>query len=390
MNQSNRSARRGVILPLVALLSVFLMVMMVFFVDVAYMQLTRTQLQATTDAAAKAACEALDAGLTDAQVKQIAIDIAAANEVAGQPLTLEPEDVVLGASTQQAVGSWAFTPGATPFTAVQVSGVKSDSKPSGSVPLFFAGTIGVNSFSPATTAEASQFEHQVVICLDRSHSMCFDLTGVDWSYPGPDGDPNYDTSISDLCRAPHVSNSRWAALYNGINAFLNIVEASGASQQQTLSLVTWGSDLPHDCDPAVNFVASRMEIPLGFDFQGIRNILVALGQESMQGATNMSAGLDEAIGELTGPNASDISKKTIILFTDGQWNQGDDPATRAATAANNDITIHVVSLLDGLDPAEMDAIAGATGGVHYQASTPQELVDAFQALARSLPVVLTK
>ena len=163
-----------------------------------------------------------------------------------------------------------------------------------------------------------------------------------------------------------------------------------ASQQQEISLVTWGSTLTNHCDPSMTFPASRLEVPLGFDFQGIRNIMVALGKDTMHGATNMSAGLDEAIGELTGPDASAIAKKTIILFTDGQWNQGDDPATRAAVAQANDITIHVVSLLDNLDPVEMDAIAGATGGVHYQASTPQELVDAFSALARSLPVVLTK
>ena len=388
--QSRNSNRQGVVLPLIAVLSVFLMVMVVFFVDVAYMQLTRTQLQAATDAAAKAGCEAIDANTSEADIKQAAIDIAALNEVAGQPLILEMDDIVLGSASENADGSWGFNPNGTPYTAVRVTGTKSESKPSGAVPLFFAGTLGVNTFTPSQDSTATQFEHEVMLVCDRSHSMCFDLTGDDWSYPGKDSDPGLSESITDYCLRPHKTQSRWAALYNGVNAFLNIVESNGHHMQQTVGLVTWGSAYTFSCDPTITFPAARLEHGLGYNYNGMRSAMEALGNNPMQGGTNMSAGLDAGINELIGPNSNPLAKKTLILFTDGQWNEGDDPATRVAPAQANNITIHVISLLDAADPAEMDALAVSTGGIHYQASTAQELLDAFGALARSLPVVLTK
>lgn len=380
----NRNRRRGIILPLITVLAVFIMAMIVFFVDVAYMQLARTQLQVATDASAKAACEALDAGLSEGEIKQIAIDVAAANIVAGAPLLLEPEDIELGQSVEQMDGSWKFTAGAEPYTAARVTGIKRNDKPSGSVPLFFASTLGIDSFSPVQSAEASQFEHEVMLCVDRSHSMCFDLTGVDWSYPKSG---NWQKLY---CERPHSSRSRWAALFTGVNSFLDIAKSNGASKQQTVGLVTWGSDIKSSCKPSLRYPAARLETPLGHDYDGMVNILAGLGSKVMQGGTNMSAGLDMAIDELSGPNANPAAKKTLILFTDGQWNQGNNPASRISKARQNNITIHVITLLDNLDMAEMDNLAESTGGTHYQASTAQELLEAFQGLARSLPVVLTK
>ena len=382
--QRFRNRRLGIILPLIAVLAVFIMAIVVFFVDVAYMQLSRTQLQVATDASAKAACEALDAGLSENEVKQVAIDVAASNMVAGAPLILEPEDIELGQSAEQLDGSWAFTAGVEPYTAARVTGFKRDDKPSGSVPLFFSSTLGFDSFSTVQSAEASQFEHEVVLCVDRSHSMCFDLTGVDWSYP------KSGSRRKLYCERPHDSGSRWAALFTGVNSFLDIAKSNGASKQQTVGLVTWGSKIKSSCTPSLRYPAARLEAPLGNDYDGMVNILAGLGSKVMQGATNMSAGLDMAIDELTGPNSNPAAKKTLILFTDGQWNQGDNPATRISKAQQNNITIHVITLLDNLDMDEMDNLAESTGGIHYQASTAQELLEAFQGLARSLPVVLTK
>lgn len=379
-----RKPKRGVILPLIAILSVFLVGIVVFFVDVAYMQLARTQLQVATDAAAKAGAEALDGGLTQQQVRQIAIDVAALNEVAGQPLLLRNEDIDLGNSSLTGDGSWDFASNVQPINSVNVVGLKNDSAPSGSVPLFFAGAFGVNSFSPTQTATAAQFKHDVMLVVDRSHSMCFDLTGVDWNYP--DGVNTAGNTSLRYCDAP-TPGSRWSALYNGVSSFLDICEQTNTSQQQRVGLVTWASEIT-SCD--TTFPAARLEKPLGFDYNAMDSRMVNLGSGEMPGATNMSAGLDEGIAELTGSNSSNFAKKTLILFTDGQWNNGADPATRIGTAKAEKITIHVISLLDGLDPAEMNAIAHQTGGIHYQASTAQELLDAFNALARSLPVALTK
>ena len=373
-----RKPRRGVILPMIAILSVFLICIVVFFVDVAYMHLARTQLQVATDAAAKAGAEALDAGLTEDEVRQIAIDIAALNEVAGEPLTLELSDVELGNSALGGDGSWAYTASAQPYNSVRVVGEKTDDSPSGSVPLFFAGAVGVDTFSPTRNATACQVKQEVMLLCDRSHSMCYDNSGTNGVYP--------EASDGGYC-SPPVAGSRWSALYNGVSSFLSICEETSTNQQQRVGLITWAHEY-NGCSGT--FPSARLEMPLGFQFDAMNSIMVNIGSGGMPGGTNMAAGLDMGINELIGPNSDSYAKKTIILFTDGEWNQGDDPTTRIATAQSNNITIHVISFLDAVDTEDLNAIASQTGGVHYQASTPQELLDAFNGLARSLPVVLTK
>src|SRR5262245_19276120 len=58
-NTSNRQIRRGVLVPLVALMLVFLLGMVAFAIDIGYTALVTTQLQATADAAALAAARDL-------------------------------------------------------------------------------------------------------------------------------------------------------------------------------------------------------------------------------------------------------------------------------------------------------------------------------------------
>lgn len=389
MNSLRRTKRRkGVILSLLAVLSIFLVVIVMFFVDVAYMQLTRTELQAATDAAAKAACESIDATSSVAQIKQVALDVAAANTVGGSPLILDADDIVVGQSDLQADGSWLFQPGAAPFTAVQINSMKSDAKSSGAVNLFFAGAFGTNSFTPSQESVASQFDHEIMLCVDRSHSMCFDFSGVDWSYPAQSDDPNWDPAISDYCHRPHI-NSRWAALRAAVNVFLDSVDANNSHEQQRVGLVTWASAYNSPCSSTA-FPASRVDAQLGLNFNQVRTAIDIMGTQPMQGATNMSAGLNAAINVLNGAGSNPLAKKTIILFTDGQWNTGDAPSTITSTASASNITIHIVTLLGNLDMSEMDDLSDENGGIHYNASTQAELIAAFDTLARSLPVVLTQ
>ena len=384
----NRSSRRGVILPLVCVLLVFLMGIVVFCVDVAYMQLARTQLQVATDAAAKAAVQALDSGLSPDDVKLAAIAAAAGNEVGGQPLTLVPEDITLGTSVKQPNGAWVFHPNVTPYTAARVIGDKSDGTASGAVSLFFAGIFGDGKFRPTRVAEASQFEHEIVLCVDRSHSLCFDFDGNDWYYPGI---PNRGYIETVYCAEAPMPGSRWEAVDNAIKSFLNIVSDNNATLSQEVGLVTWASEHTSCSTGHTSEAADSNPIMLGTNFTAIRDKITALGADGMPGSTHMHAGLDKAIDVLTnGTNANDEAKKTLILFTDGQWNTGDDPADLIPTAQAENITIHVVSLLDNLDSGELDNIANSTGGQHLQASTPAQLKAAFEVLARSLPVVLTK
>ncbi|MCA9204275.1 MAG: hypothetical protein KDA59_14575, partial [Planctomycetales bacterium] len=121
--RDRRLDRRGAVLPLVVVFLVVLLAMAMFTVDVAYMQLVRTELRAATDAAAKAGVEALGRNQSSEAAIAAAINLASRNQVAGSPVILRAEDITIGTSAYQADGSWQFAPGGARPNAVRVNTV---------------------------------------------------------------------------------------------------------------------------------------------------------------------------------------------------------------------------------------------------------------------------
>ncbi|MCA9111247.1 MAG: VWA domain-containing protein [Planctomycetaceae bacterium] len=365
---------------------VLFLVTAAFSVDVAYMQLVRSELRVATDAAAKAAAAELSRSQSDADAIQKAIDVANANTVAGRPLAIQASDVEIGKAELQPDGSWEFTNG-TPHTAVRVTALMSDANPTGSAPLFFGRLFGLRNFTPQRVSTASYFEQEVCLVIDRSHSMCFDLTGPAWSYP-----PTMPTDPDEVAFPPEDVGSRWATLEDAVDLFLTIV--SGVNPAPRISLVTWASEMGNttyeytvtgETSPAV-----RYEVPLsGSSYSDISAALTARGNHLMIGGTNMSAGMEAGIDVLTGPDVRPNAQVTMVLMSDGQWNQGSNPVQTANDARKEGIIIHTVSFLDAADQQDMQKIATRTGGRHYHASNRDELIAAFEDLARILPATLT-
>ncbi|MCA9246995.1 MAG: VWA domain-containing protein [Planctomycetales bacterium] len=379
--------RRGAIIVLCVLFVVILLAMAAFSVDVAYMQLVRTELRSATDAAAKAGVEALVREQDGTAAITAAINIAAANEVAGKPLQLNTSDVVLGRATQQADGSWAFTAGEQPYSAVRVNSQRTSGSTDGAVALFFGGFLGKGNFEPTQTATAANMQQEICLVIDRSHSMCFDMSGVDWKYPkGTPKKPN------PICYPPHASNSRWASLESAVSLFVDTTKLS--TIVPTAALVTFGSEI--GTDTAEYYYTGRTEVAvatdvdLTTDLDQISTAIYARGDDVMLGGTDISAGIDEAVDILTGPGTKDLAQKSIVLMTDGQWNEGRDPTLAAADAAAAGVTIHTITFLDKADQTTMIQVASITGGTHYHASSQAELEEAFEKLATSLPVALTE
>ncbi len=358
----------------------------VFGVDVAFMQLARTELRAAADAAAKAGAESLVRTASEADASAAAIDIAAHNTVAGEPLVLSSSDIAFGQSEHQDDGSWVFTEGLTPATAVQITAYKSDQTSAGAIDLLFGGFLGMSKFAPRQVAVASHFSQDVVLAVDRSHSMCFDFSGVDWSYPA-----STPTSPDPVCYPPDGTDSRWAATMSAIDAFLTVCAANGSLQRT--AMLSWGSEITLDdyegglCNKTE--VATFLDVPLNGTHHQIRDALAGRSSEVMLGGTNMSAGLDASIGLLVN-GSRPLAKRSIILLTDGRWTEGSNPISAANRAKSVDITIHVISLLDAVDLNGMERIAETTGGKHIHASNHAELEAAFREIALTLPVVLTK
>lgn len=368
--------RRGAMLVTIVLLMLAFIVTLAFSVDIAYMQLARTELRTASDAAARAGAEALSRQLTVAQARQAAKDAAARNFVAGEALLLHDDDIVFGSSKMQLDGTWLFTPDDTPVNAVQVSGRRTEASLSGSVQLFFGAMLGRGTFEPEQQAVASQVDRDICLVVDRSGSMAWDLSGVEWSYP-PGG---------TYCTPPHASLSRWAAADTAVGAFL--AEMPKTVQDEQLSLVTYASAGTWCAD---SYNAADIESELTNNYNLIVAAMHNRGQNAIPGSTSISAGMDQGILTLTNPaTARPHALKTMIVLTDGVHNTGPAPINSASDAADEGITVHTITFSDGADQLQMQAVAAATGGNHYHAPDAESLVSIFREIAATLPVVLTE
>jgi hypothetical protein len=268
----------------------------------------------------------------------------------------------------------------------------------GSVPTFFGPAFGHRGFSTSQQATAGQQEVEVVLCLDRSRSMCFDMTGRNEAYPS--GNPytplvtNMGDTWKNYTRPPHPTASRWSVLVTAFNSFLS--EVSRLPYPPRTSLVTWGSSyrLPYNPYTVWNSVDTDVALPNGTGFSwstNRSNLQAAMNRRStsaMMGGTTLSDGLDRAVAILTGPTSKPLSNKVILLMTDGEWNAGRDPVLSAQDAQRSGITVHVVSMLTSTQ-ASLTNIATITGGKYYATQNAAELQAAFQEIARALPIVLT-
>lgn len=372
----------------ILILLVVFLVIAAFSVDIAYIQLAQTELQSATDAAAKAAAREL--AYTGGQVgkaRKAGIQIASLNNVAGRSVVLGNKDFEFGDASRASDGSVTFQRNMSHPSTVRVRSQIPDMK------LFFGGILGVDKFSPRATATAIHAEHEIVLAIDRSHSMAFDMSGGDWVYPAgiPVGDVDQDGTLdfSDdaLLSPPSASGSRWGSLIQGVERFLMTLEVT--SSPPKLGLVTWASYLG-DGDyeyqlTGTYFQPSTVETKVGEPYDAVRAVVDMLGKKMMLGRTNTAAGIDEAIALFQFKNR--LTRRSIILLTDGQENSGRGSAEAAKDAASKGIVIHVITFLDG-DQLAMTTAAEITGGRHIHASNEAELVAAFEELARLAPVSL--
>jgi len=384
-SSNSRRPRRGIIVILAAVGLLVLLATTILSVDTAYIQLTRTELRVATDAAAKAAAEALMRTQDTAQAVAAAKSMASLNKVAGKPLQIATSDVVFGNTTQSRTGEWAFQGNVAPYNSVQVMSSLQDSNANGSVNLFFAGMIGKGKFQPTEKAVATVYRQDVLLCIDRSHSMCFDLSGVNWVYPS--GRP----WTTELKNPPHALKSRWASLRRAVDDYLGIVD--DIQPPPRVGLVTWASEITTSTtEYAYTGKTSKKTLRdavLSSDYTAVRDAMGKKSVNVMLGGTEMSAGIDEAIAVLKSSDRP-LSKKIIVLMTDGQWNLGRSPVLCAQEARDANIVIHTISFLPGAVQNDLVTVADTTGGRHYHADNEAELRDAFSELAKSLPVILTK
>jgi Ca-activated chloride channel homolog len=371
VRRRERRLPKGAIVVLVAATLVILFAAAAFSVDVAYMFLAGEQMHVATDAAAKAAVTTLSQGGTSQTAITAAINCAAANMVCGNPLTITSSNVTLGKVAYSQSGTWTFTAGGTPTTAAKVTGTST-------VPLFFAPLFGNSTYSPSQSSTAAFVRNKWCFVIDRSASMAFDMSGTDWKYP--DGQQCNSNSIScwscdEYCSAPHATKSRWANLRVAVSTFLSCISSSPVENQ--VGMTTFADSSKSDCSFSTTYTP-------------ITTALSTYGNNPIYGGTNMYSGLQAAITLFSNSNDTTPWNKMIIVFSDGQWNQGSDPLNLVSQATNAGITIYTVGLLPASNNPTMQSLASQTGGKFYYAATGTDLTNAFKAIANTIPVILTQ
>jgi Flp pilus assembly protein TadG len=367
--------RRGAVLVLIAFCLPLCIIMAAFAVDVAWMQLVRTELRTATDSAARAGAKELSLAQDQAAARTRAKQAAARNEVAGAPLLLADQDIVIGSSTQaNSTSRFNFAANSAKPNAVRVTGRRTNGSLSGPVGLMFSGVLGVDNFEPRHVAASTQLDRDICLVVDRSGSMMWVLSGGSVL---PSGAPN--------CGPPHATLSRWGALATALEAFL--VELDKTKQQENVGMASYSSNKT-ECGNV--YKIATLDADLSSDYQPVRNKMAALSSKPVKGNTAISAGIDEGIKVLTSAKARPFAVKTMVLMTDGIHNTGPEPVLSARAAAKQEIVIHTVTFSADADIARMKAVAAETGGLHFHADDQAELVQVFRKIAATLPVMLTE
>ena len=356
-------------LPLIAVLLPVLIVFLGFSVDLAYMQNTRLELRAVTDAAARAGATKLSRTDSEASARAEALRVAAANKVAGKSLLLADSDVEIGRSVRDKNGRWSFQKGGSPANAVRVTGARLSGKGSGAVPLFFGSQIGAMEFEPQFTATASFLNVDICLVLDRSTSMKVDVNS---------DESGLYTSDPRFCKPPQ-STSRWNALHSAVQVFTDALRASSGKEQ--VALATYSSSFDPATYCGTSSVASTLDLGLSLDMNKIDGQVDTLSSNVWNGNTDIESGMRVGMDELlNGASARRGADRILIVLTDGNENEG-SAMDAAATCKAENIRVNTVTFSIDANQNLMKDVAAATGGRHLHADTATELKEAFRELA---------
>ncbi len=332
------NARQGAMLVLILIMLVGFMVAVAFSVDIAFMQLTRTELRSATDAASKAAAVELSTSLDRDSAIRRGQEIAAANLVNGEPLLVSASEFSFGNSRELVSGKFDFNPGRTPSNSVQVDGRRVSGSLSGPVPLFFGGFFGVNVFEPQTTSTASYIERDIVLVVDRSGSMI---------------------------------GQKFNELVNAINIFVTTLDSTPVDEQ--VGLASYNNRASEDVELTGNLAE-------------ISNTMASL---PVGGFTSISRGMQAGTNLMDRSRGRDFVERTLIVMTDGRHNRGPEPAGVARRLADDGVKIHTITFGADADQPRMIDVANIGDGRHFHAENGDQLADIYREIALTLSTILT-
>lgn len=343
------SDRRGAMMMLIVICLPIVLMFSAFSINVAYMQLTRTELRTATDASVRAGSRVLSITQNVAAARTAAIAGAARNSVAGTPMTVAGANVTFGESDlNAATGKYDFT--STPDTSQKITGIsvtadRTAASADGAVPMLFQGLFDTGTFQPVKTAVASQVDRDVFLVLDRSGSMTIKTPG----------------------------GNRWKDLKKAVKAFLD--ELKKTPQDEQVGIATYSTSSSLDQGLKLNY----------------GQLMKSVNGKSASGWTAIGMGMQSGISGLKDASkAKRLAVKTLVVMTDGNHNTGIDPDVVATDAAKDGIIVHTITFSSGADQILMKKVAKNGNGKHWHADDQAALVNVFREVARNLPTLITQ
>ena len=361
-----KSKRSGVMVALLAIVLPAMLMLAAFAINVAYMELTRTELQIATDAAARAAGRRLVLSGDKTAAINEGVDAASRNSVGGSSLALAGRNFDFGKCTRDGLSTrYDFVSTTGQANAVQVTTDRT-------VNLFFSRLTSVNDFSTNQRGISTQVELDMAIVVDRSGSMAYSVTEDTPSttfYPPYSAPPDWE--FGD----PAPPDCRWRDTLAAIQAFLD--DMGWTPQDEKITVLTYAS-------------SSTTDVDFTTGYESVATAMDTYTQAFDSGATNIHAGITGGINALsTSTSARAWATKAIIVLTDGRQTAGSDPVYAAQSAASQGITVYTVTFSDEADQYKMQQVADAGYGKHFHANTPGDLVNAFREIAKQLPTLIT-
>lgn len=383
-NQMIASRKGSTTVVFVLLLNV-IFILGVFILEYSYLKLAKTELRIAVDACSRAA--SAEYGVS----KDLNAAIAAAQEMAGRyrvgrsQFSIGPSDVIVGTIFQVEDGTYEFQENGTPTNAFRISTGYTKDSVLGAMDSLFASIHGVEEFQIQSLSTVAEIDLEVVLVLDRSGSMAFDLSGVSWQYP------NGQSWYINYFIPPDAEGSRWAALDSALGLFADVLDQKSkkvpvAVTSYSTNYTTWSEYFGE----SFSSVEASVENSFTTDYQQLRSSVGAIGNTAIIGGTNISAGMDLAAELLVDSPNREYAYQVMIVMTDGQWNAGRHPVLAAQDAANQGIKIFTVAFSDNADVETMQGVADVGGGDLFYAVTQQELEDAFREIAQSLEIVFVE
>ena len=362
-----RQSRRGAVTPLMMILFPAILILSAFVINLAYIQLVKTELKISTDLSARAAGRTF-AQTNDANLAlQRANELGQLNQVAGEPMIFAATDMQTGNSVRAtAAARYQFT-AAPSGNAIELTGRKGGSSPSGQIQGFLPALIGVNTVELSEASISTQTEIDIVLVFDTSGSMAYADDEVAVFPPGPKSNPAF--TFGD----PAPPNARWFAAVNGAATF--VTELAKSPLNEHVALVTYADN-------------ATLESGLSPDYNNLVPVLNQYSNKMKGGGTNIEAGL--LVAENALKSSRNFTGKAVIIMTDGKRTVGGHPDSIAKKLGDQGVLVFTITFSNEADKSLMQSVASKGNGKHFHAASGAELVDVFAEIGRQLPTLITR